>query len=103
MGLELAERVPGGCLVFDSVGKLGLKLMMAGVLKNMGIQDVEGLFHVDRPDRDLNWSEKIKVSSRGYMLGYYDMKSPHVRFAHRLLARIGDRMMKMSVHKMEFE
>ena len=103
MVLELAERFPGGCLVFDSVGKLGLKLMMAGVLKNMGIQDVEGLFHVDRPDRDLNWSEKIKVSSRGYMLGYYDMKSPHVRFAHRLLARIGDRMMKMSVHKMEFE
>ena len=26
--LELAKRYTGGCLVFDSVGKLGLKLMM---------------------------------------------------------------------------
>ena len=30
-------------MVFDSVGKLGLKLMMTKVLKNMGIRDVEGL------------------------------------------------------------
>lgn len=47
--------------------------------------------------------EKIKVSSKGYMLGYYDMKSPGIHFLHRLLARIGDRLMKMSIHKMLFE
>mgnify|MGYP000446649724 CR=1 FL=1 len=37
--LELAKRYTGGCLVFDSVGKLGLKLMMSKTLKNMGIKE----------------------------------------------------------------
>ena len=36
------------------------------------------------------------------MLGYYDMKSPKYRCFHRLLARIGDGVMKMAVNKMEF-
>jgi len=44
--LELSKRYPGGCLLFDSVGKLGLKLMMSKAIKNMGINDVEGLFYV---------------------------------------------------------
>lgn len=101
--LELAQRYKGGCLVFDSVGKLGLKLMMSKALKNMGIRDVEGFFYVNNPIRELSWSEKIKVTSKGYMLGYYDMKSPNIRCSHRFLARIGDRMMKMAINKMEFE
>lgn len=29
--------------------------------------------------------------------------SPYIRFSHRLLARIGDSMMKMAVNRMEFE
>ena len=82
--LKLSREYPGGCLVFDSVGKLGLKLMMKKVLKNMGISDVEGLFYVNNPKKDLNWSEKIRVGSKGYMLGYYDMKSPNVNVFHRL-------------------
>lgn len=28
---------------------------------------------------------------------------PNIRFSHRLLARIGDSMMKMAVNRMEFE
>jgi len=101
--LKLSREYPGGCLVFDSVGKLGLKLMMKKVLKNMGISDVEGLFYVNNPKKDLNWSEKIRVGSKGYMLGYYDMKSPNVNVFHRLLARIADNGMKLSVNKMDFE
>ena len=62
--LKLSREYPGGCLVFDSVGKLGLKLMMKKVLKNMGISDVEGLFYVNNPKKDLNWSEKIKILRR---------------------------------------
>lgn len=76
--------------------------MMSKTLKNMGISNVEGLFYVNDPKRELNWSEKIKLSSRAYMLGYYDMKSPNIRCSHRLLARIGDGVMKMAVNKMEF-
>lgn len=101
--LKLSREYPGGCLVFDSVGKFGLKLMMKKVLKNMGIRDVEGLFYVNNPKKDLNWSEKIRVGSKGYMLGYYDMKSPNVNVFHRLLARIADNGMKLSVNRMDFE
>lgn len=101
--LELAKRYTGGCLVFDSVGKLGLKLMMPKTLKNMGIKDVDGFFYINNLKEDLNWSEKIKVTSKGYMLGYHDMKSPNIHFTHRLLAKICDNVMKMSVNKMDFE
>ena len=101
--LELAKRYTGGCLVFDSVGKLGLKLMMSKTLKNMGINDVDGFFYINNPEKDLNWSEKIKVTSKGYMLGYYDMKSYNIYFTHRLLGKICDNVMKMSINKMDFE
>jgi O-methyltransferase involved in polyketide biosynthesis len=101
--LELSDRYSRGCLVFDSVGKFGLKLMMKKVLKNMDIDDVDGYFYVNNPAKDLNWSEKIKVSSKGYMLGYYDMKSPGIHFLHRLLAGVADKLMKMSVNRMIFE
>ncbi len=101
--LELSKRYSGGCLVFDSGGKLALKLMLSTVVKNMGIDDVSGYFYVNNPAKDLHWSKNIKVSSKGYMLGYYDMKSPGIHFLHRLLARMADRLMKMSVHKMLFK
>ena len=101
--LELAKRYTGGCLVFDSVGKLDLKLMMSKTLKNMGIKDVDGFFYINNLKKDLNWSKKIKVTSKGYMLGYYDMKSPNIHFTHRLLGKICDNVMKMSINKMEFE
>ena len=101
--LEIAKRYTGGCLVFDSVGKLGLKLMMSKTLKNMGIKDVDGFFYINNLEKDLNWSKKIKVTSKGYMLGYYDMKSPNIHFTHRLLGKICDNVMKMSINKMEFE
>lgn len=101
--LELAKRYTGGCLVFDSVGKLGLKLMMSKILKNIDIDNVDSFFYINNPKEDLNWSKNIKVSSKGYMLGYYDMKSPNIHFIHRLLAKICDNVMKMSVNKMDFE
>lgn len=101
--LELAQKYKGGCLVFDSVGKFGLKLMLSKTLKNMGIKDVKGLFYLTNPLQELTWSQKIKVTSKGYMLGYYDMKSPNIRCSHRLLARICDGMLKMAINKIDFE
>ena len=101
--LELAQKYKGGCLVFDSVGKFGLKLMLSKTLKNMGIKDVKGLFYLTNPLQELTWSQKIKVTSKGYMLGYYDMKSPNIRCSHRLLARICDSMLKMAINKIDFE
>ncbi len=101
--LELSKRYSGACLVFDSVGKLGLKLMMKKVLKNMDIDDIEAWFYVNNPPEDLKWSERIKVSSKGYMLGYNDMKSPGIHMMHRLFARIADGLMKMSINRMVFD
>lgn len=102
MVLELAKRYPGGRLIFDTVGKTGLKLMLSKTLKNMGVDDVNGFFSVNNPSKQLNWSDKIKVSSRGYMLGYYNMKTSGVGRLHRFLAKIGDKLMKMAIIRMEF-
>lgn len=58
-----------------------------------------GFYNVEQ---DLNWSENMKIATKDYMLGYYDMKSPHIHFFHRLLARIGDNLMKMSINRIDF-
>lgn len=100
--LELSKRYPGGCIVFDTVGKLGLKIMLSKTLKNMGIDDVDGFFYVSNIN-ELMWSDRIKVTCKGYMLGYYDMKSPQIKSSHRFLAKVGDKMMKMAVNRMDFE
>lgn len=76
--------------------------MLSKTLRNMNIADVGAYFSVDKPRKQLNWSPKIKMSARGYMLGYYDMKSPGVRWTHRLLAKIADKLMKMRIIRMEF-
>ncbi|MGI5173991.1 class I SAM-dependent methyltransferase [Treponema sp. OMZ 840] len=100
--LELSRRYPGGRLIFDTVGKKGLELMLSKSLKNMGISDVGGFFSVNNAARQLNWSDKIRVTSKGYMLGYYDMKNPGIKGAHRFLAKIGDSLLKMAIIRMDF-
>lgn len=42
------------------------------------------------------------VTSRGYMLGYNDLKDSSVLGAFRLLAKIADGFMKMQIVKIEF-
>lgn len=101
--LTIEKQFPGARLVFDTVGTLGHKLMMKGVLKNFGITDVSGYFHVNDVQKELgNWSKNMKLSSRGYMLGYYDLKTPGVTGFHRFLSKIGDGWLKMRIVKMDF-
>lgn len=102
MVLKLAKRFPGGRLIFDTVGKFGLKLMLSMTLKNMKIKDVEGFFYANNPAEDLKWSESIDLMSKPYMLGYYDMRSPRITKGHRILAKIGDKYLKMAINKMDF-
>ena len=100
--LAVFDRFPDARLVFDTVGKTGYKLMMKAVLKNHGMTDFGELFYTGDAVKDLSdWSDAIRVSSKGYMLGYYDMKAPGVRGMHRLLARVGDNLMKMQIVRME--
>ncbi len=68
-----------------------------------GLKKKPALHHPNTaPARDLDWSDHIRVTSKGYMLGYHDMRSDGIRFPHRFLAKIGDKWMKMAVHKMDF-
>lgn len=102
--LTVGERFPEARLVFDTVGAFGHRMMMKKVLKNFGITDVSGYFHVNDVDKELGgWSDKIELSSRGYMLGYYDLKSPGVTGFHRFLSKVGDGLMKMRIIKMDFK
>ena len=101
--VEMANRFPGCRLVFDTVGKFGHRMMMKAVLKKHGMKDFGELFNTGNAEKDLSgWSDKICVSSRKYMLGYYDMKVPGVRGIHRLLAGAGDRLMKMQIVRIDF-
>lgn len=103
LAITLSKRFRGSCLVFDSVGKTGLRLMLSKTLKNMGIKDVDGFFYLNNPKSDLQWGESIQVRSKGYMLGYFDMKIKGISVFHRLLARIGDKYMKMAINRLYFQ
>ena len=77
--------------------------MMKKVLKNFGITDVSGYFHVNNAEKELgDWSENIALSHRGYMLGYYDLHTTGVTGFHIFLSRIGDGPMKMRIVRMDF-
>lgn len=100
--LKMTELFPGCRLVFDTVGTLGYKLMMRVILKKHGMNNFGNLFYTNNSVKDLSsWSDKISVSSKGYMLGYYNMKLPSIKGIHRLLANIGDNIMHMQIVKIE--
>ena len=100
----MADKFPGGRLVFDTVGKTGRNLMMKKVLKNMNMEEVKGYFYVNNAQKQLgDWSDKIFISHKGYMLGYNDMKAKGIKPSYRLLASFGDRVMKMQIIRMDFK
>ena len=99
----MAERFPDGRLVFDAAGKRAVKLMLKTWIKDAAIQDVGAYFSVEDAGSELSaWSQKLRVSGRGYMLGYQSLDDPSVRKMYRLLARIGDGAMKMQIVRIEF-
>ena len=99
----MAKAFPGGKLVFDAAGKSAVKLMLKTWIKDAAIQDVGAYFSVsDAPKEISRWSEGIRVSCRGYMLGYNDLKDPSVSGFFRFLARVGDGRMKMQIVRIDF-
>ena len=72
-------------------------------LKSAKIRDVGAYFAVsDAPQEISAWDSRLQVSSRGYMLGYTDLKDPSVSGFFRLLAKVGDGMMKMQIVRIRF-
>ena len=100
----MAQAFPGGKLVFDAANKTAVKLMLKTWIKDAKIKDVGAYFAVsDAKAELLLWSEKLQISSRGYMLGYNDLKDPSVSSFFRLLAKIGDEKMKMQIVRLDFK
>ena len=99
----MADAFPGGVLVFDAENKKAVKLMLKTWLKDAEIQDVGAYFAVADAKKELSaWDSRLQVSSRGYMLGYNDLRVPSVSGFFRFLAKVGDGMMKMQIVRLAF-
>ena len=99
----MAQAFPGGMLVFDAANRAAGKLLLKTWLKNAKIRNVGAYFAVSDAKRELSeWTSAIRVSSRGYMLGYRDLKEPSVSAFFRFLSKVGDGMMKMQIVRIEF-
>ncbi len=98
----MEKSFPGGRLVFDAANRRAVRLMLKTWLKTAEIRDVGAYFAVSDAEKELSaWSPSLGVSSRGYMLGYHDLRTPSVSGFFRLLARMGDGMMKMRIVRLE--
>ena len=99
----MADAFPGGVLVFDAANRTAVKMIAKTWLKTAKIKDVRAYFAVSDAEHELApWGKAMQMSSRGYMLGYNDLKDPSVSGFFRFLARIGDNGMKMQIVKIGF-
>ena len=99
----MAEAFPGSVLAFDAANEKAVKLMLKTWLKDAEIKDVGAYFAVSDAKSEIGvWDSRLQVSSRGYMLGYNDLKGPSVSRFFRFLSKLGDGMMKMQIVKIKF-
>ena len=99
----MASRFKGGKIVFDAANKKALKIMLKTWLKAAKIKNVGAYFAVSNAKKELtSWCDNINVTSKGYMLGYNDLKDPSVSAFYRFLAKIGDKKMNMQIVRIDF-
>ena len=98
----MADTFPGGVLVFDAANRAAVKMIAKTWLKSAKIKDVGAYFAVSDAKDELSlWGNRLQVTSRGYMLGYNDLRDPSVSGFFRFLAKIGDVMMKMQIVRLD--
>lgn len=79
-------------------------MMLKTWIKDAAIKDVGAYFAVSDAKKELSaWTDKIKVSERGYMLGYQSLNVPSVKRIYRTLAKVGDDLMKMKIVRIDFK
>lgn len=101
---KMAKAFPGGKMVFDAANKSANKLLLKTWIKVSKIKNVGAYFAVNDASKDLAvWSDDIKVSKKGYMLGYNDLRDESVSKFFRLLAKLGDGFMKMQIVRIDFK
>ena len=99
----MADTFPGGVLAFDAANRIAVKMIAKTWLKSAKIKDVCAYFAVSDAKDELSlWDNRLQVTSRGYMLGYNDLRDPSVSGFFRFLAKVGDKMMKMQIVKIAF-
>ena len=99
----MADAFPGSMLVFDAANRTAVKMIAKTWLRTAKIKDVGAYFAVsDAPKEIGEWDSRLRVSSRGYMMGYNDLKDPSVSGFFRFLAKVGDNGMKMQIVKIGF-
>lgn len=104
LACAMAKAFPCGRLVFDAAGKAAVKLIAKTWLKTAEIKDVNAYFSVSDAKKELSmWGNGIEASSKGYMLGYNDLKDRSVGRFFRLLAKLGDNVMKMQIVRLDFK
>ena len=100
---KMADAFPGGVLVFDAANKKAVRLMLKTWIRDAQIRDVNAYFSVSDATGEIGaWDSRLQVTSRGYMLGYNDLRDPSVSGFFRFLAKVSDGMMKMQIVKIEF-
>ena len=100
---KMADAFPGDVLVFDAANRAAVKMIAKTWLKSAKIKDVGAYFAVSDAKSELSlWDSRLQVTSRGYMLGYNDLKDPSVSGFFHFLARVGDGMMRMQIVKIKF-
>lgn len=100
----MSEAFPGGVLVFDAANRTAVKMIAKTWLNGAKIKDVGAYFAVSDAKEELSvWGNDLTVTSRGYMLGYNDLRDPSVSGFFRFLAKVGDGKMKMQIVKITFK
>ena len=99
----MADAFHGGVLVFDAANRTAVKMIAKTWLKSAKIKDVGAYFAVSDAPKELGaWDSRLRVTSRGYMLGYNDLRDPSVSGFFCFLAKVGDKMLKMQIVKIGF-
>lgn len=100
---NMVNTFPEGVLVFDAANQTAVKMIAKTWLKGAKIQNVGAYFAVSDAKSELSpWNSRLRVTSKGYMLGYHDLKDPSVSGFFRFLAKLGDSKMKMQIVKIEW-
>ena len=100
--LKVKEAFPQSCLVFDTLGKTAVTILMKKTLETLEIHNIDGLFYSNTPAKDLQWSSDIEISVRNYLTGYVDLKEKGVRPLFRYTAVLFDRIFNIHICRMRW-
>lgn len=99
----MAERFPGGKLVFDATNAKGLKNMLKTWLKPAEMENVGLYFSVENEQELAGWSPRFaSVTRKGYMTGYRPLDKRYGFLANTIF-RFGDKSGMCQIIEIEFK